>query len=751
MKKILSFFGIALLFIFFTSCNKKEEAKPDDGRYAIYELAKEKDFNGTYEEWLESIKGDKIVLAVIGNELKWKYSKDDDSTFKTLISLSTLKGADGKDGTNGTNGENGDDAKEVTDITSIKVGDMTIFTFTFDDGSEIKTELVERNETIIDVKSVSKEINAYKAFKYSKATSDYEVNLDEAEFQLGKYNFRFIENESLVPYISLEEASKLYNTNLNNNNSVSTVEEVDGNSVWTITTNNVCNVMVLIDPIEQEIVIDGSFDTIYKPATDNTKYSLFLGSQTRNEIVNKDEVKSKQVISYKNTDFKAFKDDGITYYPFGLINTFLAHYTGHRYFYNYTSLYEYTDLKNLTQFEIFNKKGDDEGFNIMSQMENYIDAHYKEKDPGDNPLMPLYLRYNNRSEFIFEFDNFYGLESVRNIKSMKDYFTNVGIYDDMIDDNSLIRGKAYALAGFILEDQHTGKGNTSRTPWGETNGGRNIEGAFQSKLVEERRALGSNLAESRKATLKANNLEDKKDAILYSADGLTAYFYFDSFEGLEYAYKSDGVTKLDDETLAKDDSYFFFVKQLTEIKNHVTNVNGTEVKVKNVVIDDSQNGGGYIYILGKLLALLSKDNKGYVYLRNELTNAITKTEYRVDSNKDGVFDENDSFGKDFDFFILTSNQSFSCGNAFPYIASQFDHVKIIGAKSGGGECVVDSSLVSNGIFYYHSSMEHLVIYNEKNKTYSGVEDGLSPDSTMLYSDFYNIEALNNVIKKLKNA
>ena len=743
MKKFTGLILASLLLLSVCSCNKKE-SKPDDARYAIYELAKANEYNGTYEEWLDSIKGDKIELKVINDELKWKYSEEADSAFKTLVSLSTLKGKDGADG------EDGKNAKEVKDISSIKVGDTTIFTFVFDDDTEIKAELVEKESTMLDVSSIDKEINAYKAFKFSSTSNYDDIYLDDPRQQLGKYNFRFVENESLVPYISLEEASKLYNKNLKNDTIKSSVEEVDGNSIWTIGSNNKIDVMVKIDPIEQEFMIEGSFENVYNGAIDHSKKSIMLQSQSETTVLNKAEANPKLYISYKETDFKAFKYDEVTYYPFGLINGVLQHYTGHRYFYNYTNIYEYDELKHLTQYEIFNKKDDELAFNVMSQMETYVDNHYLEKDASQNPLMPLYLRLNNRSEFTLEYEVFYGLQSVRNIKSMKDYYDVHGIYDAMIDDNSLIRGKAYARASFILEDQHTAKANTSRTPWGEDNGGRDINPAYASKLVEERSKLGKTLSEARKDVFKANGIEedDYRNTILYSKDGLTAYFYFDSFEAADNAYNKDGSLK-SDEKLAKEDSFYFFIQQLNAIKAHTTKVDGNDVKVKNVIIDDSQNSGGYVYILGKLLALLSKDNLGYFYLKNELTNEISKNTFRVDSNKDGVYDEKDCFGNDFDFYILTSNQSFSCGNALPYIASNiFNHVRIIGERSGGGECVVDTALLSNGIFYYHSGVEHLIIYDEKNKTVSGVEDGVAPGYTLLYSDFYNIEKLNEAIKKM---
>lgn len=750
MKKVFSFIFVLGLGLSLASCNNKNnDSNSEDGRYTIYKLAQESNYKGTYEEWLESIKGDKIELSVIDDSLKWKYSEEPDTAYKTLVNLSTLKGKDGQNGKDGTNGKDGIDgkngvnAKEVTDISSIKVGNTTIFTFKFNDNSEIKTELVEKKETIRNVNSTTKEINAYKAFKYSTTSNYYEINLYEEEYQLGKCNLRFVENESLVPYISLAEMSKLYTKYLKNNEIVSKVEDVDGASIWSVKTNNTKNALVKIDPINQQIMIDGSFDKVYNSAVDRSKYSLAFESKVTTETINPNSV---TYLSYEGTDFKAFKENDVYYYPFGLLNSALGYFTNHRFFYNYSSIYEYDEFSNLSQIDLIEKEGAD-SFNVMEQMEKYINNNYSETDAAQHPKMPLYLRYNNRSEFIFDFENFYGLASTRNIKSMKSYFENYGIYDEMINDNSVIRGKAYSKAAFILEDNHTAKGNTSSTPWGEDNGGAGIENATLSKLIDERRTFGKFLSDERKKALKAaGKEEDDKFAILYSADGQTAYFYFDSFDASSNAYKN-GVKKTNDE-LAKEDSYYFFIKQLNEIKAHRTTVDGVEVKVKNVVIDDSQNGGGYVYILGKLLALISKDNKGVIYTQNELTKEISKSTFQVDSNNDNVYDENDAYGNDFDFYILTSNQSFSCGNALPCVASGYSHVKIIGDRSGGGECVVDQSLLSNGIFYYHSGVEHLINYNETTKEKSGVEDGQGASGNLSFADYYNIEALNKLIKDL---
>ena len=333
MKKIIGFVLMIFLGMLVVSCGSD---KKEDGSYAIYQLAKENNFEGTYEEWLESIKGDKVVLSVIGDELKWKYSKEDDSSYKTLVKLSALKGADGKDGK---------DAKFVKDITSVKVGDATIFTFIFSDNTEIKTELIDKKETIRTVKSTLKEIDAYKIYKYSSDSKYYDIYLDKPEFQLGKVNLRFVENESLVPYISLDEMVKLYNVSLTSTEYKSTTAEVDGNSIWTLKNNSTIKGTVKIDPVNQEFVIDGNFGNAFTNPIDYSKYSLFLGAKYNSSIVK--DAETKTVLSYKNTDFTTFKEDGVNYYPFGLLNMVLQNYTNRKYFYNYVNLYEYNEFEQL--------------------------------------------------------------------------------------------------------------------------------------------------------------------------------------------------------------------------------------------------------------------------------------------------------------------------------------------------------------------------------------------------------------------
>ena len=59
MKKILNLFICLILLILTASCDDIIIENQEDERYDIYLLAQEAGYKGTYEEWLESIKGEK--------------------------------------------------------------------------------------------------------------------------------------------------------------------------------------------------------------------------------------------------------------------------------------------------------------------------------------------------------------------------------------------------------------------------------------------------------------------------------------------------------------------------------------------------------------------------------------------------------------------------------------------------------------------------------------------------------------------
>ena len=100
MKKLFVIV-MCMMTLLLCSCNlntsgTKRNAVSDDQRYKIYRLASESGFNGTYEDWLESIQGDAIELKVDNNgNLLWKYSQEGEDKYRVLYDLSSLKGEDG--------------------------------------------------------------------------------------------------------------------------------------------------------------------------------------------------------------------------------------------------------------------------------------------------------------------------------------------------------------------------------------------------------------------------------------------------------------------------------------------------------------------------------------------------------------------------------------------------------------------------------------------------------------------------------
>jgi len=76
--------------------NNSTVEQDNDARKAIYKLAQSSGFTGTYEEWLNSIKGAEVELSVVDNVLKWKYSNK--TEWIPLMDMSTLKGIPGDDG-----------------------------------------------------------------------------------------------------------------------------------------------------------------------------------------------------------------------------------------------------------------------------------------------------------------------------------------------------------------------------------------------------------------------------------------------------------------------------------------------------------------------------------------------------------------------------------------------------------------------------------------------------------------------------
>ncbi|MBR4502425.1 MAG: hypothetical protein IKP22_11160 [Clostridia bacterium] len=123
--------------------------------------------------------------------------------------------------------------------------------------------------------------------------------------------------------------------------------------------------------------------------------------------------------------------------------------------------------------------------------------------------------------------------------------------------------------------------------------------------------------------------------------------------------------------------------------------------IKNILFDLSANGGGSGDLLMSIIDLVTGDNlfRGYNVLTGQHVHAVVHT----DKNLDGVIDEKDDEVKyDFNYGVLTTRLSFSCGNLFPFLMQDHGAV-LIGEPTGGGSCCVQTAMLSGGAVFMMSS------------------------------------------------
>ena len=361
----------------------------------------------------------------------------------------------------------------------------------------------------------------------------------------------------------------------------------------------------------------------------------------------------------------------------------------------------------------------------MGEDKNAASAKLIAKYKGDYPQD---LRIADKASLYFIMDNLYGLRDHRGIKKMSNYFDSIGMEKALLDGGAKDVFNAYVDLFATLDDDHTGLNYMA--DWV----GDDKDLVYRSSRSADRKSLKNSLTEQRTREIGSEKTTyGFGQNIQYSTSGKTAYFYFDSF-----TFDMNPYDESNRENLWQTDTYFYVLHQFEEIVKHGG--------VERVVIDDSCNSGGTLGICIKLLALISKDNYAEVNTLHLNNGSVTQMSARLDSNQDGKYDNDDVFGDDFEISILTSPGSFSCGNLFPWSAKANGNAKIIGQRSGGGECTVASAFLPSGRGIQYSSNDVLCDYKD-GKIIRGIELGATPDITIPYCDFYNIDALEAALTK----
>ena len=205
--------------------------------------------------------------------------------------------------------------------------------------------------------------------------------------------------------------------------------------------------------------------------------------------------------------------------------------------------------------------------------------------------------------------------------------------------------------------------------------------------------------------------------------GDTAVIYFDEFMDncteRDSSYYQSPVTEEDE----AQSTFAFLHGCFEEIRKHG--------EVKNVVFNIADNGGGRVTALVSVLGFLSDDGEVTITNRDLMAGSYRKECYHVDTNLDGVADAQDGFGGEYNFYVMCSGSSYSCGNALPYYAQKQGLASVIGTPPGGGDCIVGFFVDAYGRSASYSGM--IQLGSDEGSGFVSDEEATVPDLNMMPS------------------
>ncbi len=144
-------------------------------------------------------------------------------------------------------------------------------------------------------------------------------------------------------------------------------------------------------------------------------------------------------------------------------------------------------------------------------------------------------------------------------------------------------------------------------------------------------------------------------------------------------------------------------------------------EIRNILFDLTANGGGSGDVLMAMMDLATGADvfRGYNYLTGQREHTVIHT----DKNLDGVIDDKDrEVQYDFNYGVLTTRMSFSCGNLFPFMMQENGAV-LLGEPTGGGSCCVQTAALSGGAVFMMSGYN----WTLRTENFESVEDGCRTD------------------------
>lgn len=382
-----------------------------------------------------------------------------------------------------------------------------------------------------------------------------------------------------------------------------------------------------------------------------------------------------------------------------------------------------------------------------------------EKEPEEMSGEFAFFNYN---ELRFLLDTNYGLKDEHGISNFGLFLLSAGLVTDLVSTNSRVFDNALSeLTSTYLDDGHSGFINASWRSEDSNDLVSMLAGISDMGPSDKIRFIaGQEYSDARNAAYPDGEVP------MYEEVGDTAFITFDSFNIEESDFEAyyDPELVLDPETfvIRKPDLSLLFtgededadlsldVPQADTIKLLLyayQMITREDSPIQNVVIDLSNNGGGYacaaVFVIDFVMG------KADIAVKDVFTGAETLMSYRADVNRDneyyGLRDSMLSLDKN--VYCLISPNSFSCGNLVPAAFKMSQRIPVVGQTSGGS-CVVLPCTSASGAIFQISGTKQLSLI--RNGSFYNIDQGIEPDIYLSRpASFYDREMLADYLRNLK--
>lgn len=421
-------------------------------------------------------------------------------------------------------------------------------------------------------------------------------------------------------------------------------------------------------------------------------------------------------ISLSDYDLPYYFQGGDVYLPTTIVGHFFLYGIWSSITFNGTNFFTLDDCQML-------RGGNANGRNDFSEL------YYGTSTMAQENTIPAAQAELDLNTFMFTLDHLYGFiekeEYANGFRSWLEvnYPTTLSGLGSTDVETSL---SAYdTLIRTVMGDGHTGLYNTNGSLGSFYNEGQhNVSSSCShSQRVIDLSVTANRLYAQRYGELGLSSYTDLGDKYLEIKDK-TAIIRFDSFVN---QHVLPNQTDFYYESYASTDLYSRFYTAYKKIEEAGT--------VEDVIIDITCNGGGDSTAMIEALGFIVDEVDIDVY--ENFSHTGFEATYMTDCNGDGEYTEGESPAGSYNQYVLTSNYSFSCGNAFPYYAKK-GGVKTIGATSGGGGYAILPMMLSNG---YPIVMSGPISLGRSSLDEPNIDGGVTPDIEIPEADYYSIDKL----------